>query len=196
MYIYFEDWTPFKWMLRKKGVPEEFMGDKFIKAVACETRPQDLGYSGAVLKYDERPFEANFRYVASLQGKRLIYTGQEIEGKITALGLTDNEKKSCRALLRFGFDERFGYVERAITTVIDGKRLKEHPVDTVDLHVDRQTGIKLLHLDLFTSGTLDRLNRMINFRGGEDVLLSPREGELFRRGLPKAQLEGNRAIRK
>lgn len=194
MYIYFEDWSAFKWILEKRGVPRRFIADRFIKAIASETHPRGLGYNGAVLEYDESPFGADFIYATSSQVDRFTYTGQELETRITGLRLTDKEQNRFRALLRFGFDQRLRYVEQAVTTVIEGRRLKDHPIDTVDTHSDKRTGNKLPHFDFFTEGTLYRLNRMIGFRDRENVLFSPREGESFRQAIPNSQLEGNRGI--
>ncbi len=196
MYIYFEDWSAFKWMLGGKGVPRRFIADRFIKAIASETHPQDLGYSGVVLEYDANPFRADSTYVIGPSDSTFTYNGQELEEQIAALSLTYNEKNRFRALLRFGFDQRLKYVEQAVTTVIGGRRLKDHPVDTVDVHLDKRTGSRLPHFDFFTEGTLDRLNRIIGFRDRENILFSPREGRFFRQGTPRARLEGNNIIRR
>ncbi|MBI1919275.1 hypothetical protein HYS29_01675 [Candidatus Microgenomates bacterium] len=194
MYIYFEDWSAFKWMLEKRGVPRRFIADRFIKAVACETHPRGLGYNGVILEYDGNPFGVDSTYVIGSPESTLTYNGLELEERIIALDLTFEEKNRFRALLRFGFDQRLKYVEQAVTTVIGGRRLKDHPIDTVDTHLDKRTGSRLPHFDFFTEGTLNRLDGMIGFRDRENVLFSPREGESFRQAIPNSQLEGNREI--
>ncbi|HLL61215.1 MAG TPA: hypothetical protein VK338_05840 [Candidatus Nitrosocosmicus sp.] len=39
MYIYFEDWTEFMFILDKKGIPH---GDKIIKVFAIEDNPKQI----------------------------------------------------------------------------------------------------------------------------------------------------------
>lgn len=175
MFVWFEDWSRFKYMLDQKGTPH---GDSIIKVRASDVDPRSAESFGrssiAVLEISEAPFTESdvFEY-----GDRGVYTGLDIERAFEELELVESAKRNARTLFRFASLPETQFVREGMSLHSpDGSWLIDHPI--LDLHgydygVEGKLQPEQIHLDIFVAESLQRLAQLLHiekFEGSEAVV--------------------------
>lgn len=198
MFIYFEDWSysgNFE-TLDAKGMPH---GDKIIKVYPADKDPRILDEKYAnvrVVEVSDNPFKEEIFHFP----ERGTFTGMDIENAFNTAGYPESAKPFGRALFRFATEE-FQTTD-AISIQIDDVWVIDHPIQTIDgiRHVlnNPERGKYMLHLDIFTSHSLARLESTIDFRNHPELLVPRRQGLRLKQelaGIPR-QAEGQASRRK
>jgi hypothetical protein len=178
IFLYFEDWSQFTFMLEQKGIEH---GGRIIKVYTAPFDPrQHLGKPNLkVIESDDSSLlDARFSYK-----DRGTFSGAEIEQKIARLDTFP--ARSVRGLLRFSNREDLLFCQTGMGMKKDGKWLIDHPLEDIDglLEFPLLTNLKAatIHLDIFNSGSIDRLSKILNITPGSSEMLDPKAGLLLKR---------------
>src|SRR5690349_2539649 len=106
MYLRFEDWSNFLFVLDKKGYPH---GDRIIKVYTSQEDPRGLYDKPdlVVFKSEGHPFSDEVFDM----GDRGQFSGKDIEAQLATKGVTDKGKEIVRALLRFSTTEETQFTQ-------------------------------------------------------------------------------------
>jgi len=187
IFLYFEDWSQFTFMLDQKEIEH---GGRIIKVYTAPFDPkQRLG------KPNLKVIESND---SSLLGTQFIYkdrgifSGVEIEQRIARLDTFP--ARSVRGLLRFSNREDLLFCQTGMGMKKDSEWLISHPLEDIDglLEYPLLTNLKAatIHLDIFNSGSLERLSKILDISPGSAEMLEPKAGLLLKREI-HAEVTGN-----
>jgi hypothetical protein len=187
MYLYFENYSHYLFMLDQKGTPH---GDKIIKVYAAEADPRiRLGKPKlAVVESPDHPFSTEiFVYPG-----RETYTGVQIEEMINRLNLNEIGIRIVRALFRFSNRPDLEFCQAGMAIKNDRGWLIDNPLQDIDglNQSTRSADIKslVLHLDIFVPESLRRLDQLIHLNDPEH-LVEIRDG-LKLKGLDRGMKRG------
>lgn len=181
MFIHFEDYTQFTWVLDKKGISH---GGRIIKVFATRDDPRSIFDKPTLqsLQLSDEPLTEMDKFDF---GERNIYTGSDYEIYMTNHVFTELGKRIARTLIRFASQENTGFTQAAMNAKYkDGSWLISHPLEDIDsLNKASINGKEnLLHLDIFFPESLRRLKQIVDFDNPALVLsireLAAREGKV------------------
>lgn len=181
MYLRFEDWSTYLYILDNKGIPH---GDRIIKVFASLEDPREISDKKTltVEMSDGSAFKPSecFDY-----GERGSYSGKDLEEYLEEKKLPPEAKEVVRALFRFSNrpDLRFCQTGMSIYDN-EGKPVINHPMEDMDgirnFHLGRATAYDQIHLDIFNPQSLEHLEQLIQFSNPEHILADYREIVNFR----------------
>ena len=172
MFLYFSDWTDSVFTYLK-----EIGAKRIIKVFATELDlPKLLQRELIRIAGDSNPFEEAFKYP-----ERGLWTPEDLETHLESCGLSEEAKSTCRALFRFANREELEIAELAMS-VRDRNTTNwhfQHPFHIIDgLGTKREDRFGVLHLDIFTPRSLERLAGLVDLENSQG-LVTPREAALI-----------------
>lgn len=187
IFLYFEDWSQFTFMLDGKGIAH---GGRIIKVY---TAPFDPGMrlNNPNLRVIESDDSTLHNVTFEFKDRR-VFPGQEIEEKIA--GLDSFAARSVRGLMRFSNREDLCFCQTGMGMKKGTEWLIENPLDDIDgispgmLVSDVRNAA--VHLDIFNEGSLSRLAGILDTSPGSKEMLDLKTGLKLKKEI-QAELSGS-----
>jgi hypothetical protein len=178
IFLYFEDWSQFTFMLDQRGVEH---GGRIIKTYASPFDPRqrlDNPNLKVIQTDDSTLMGIKFGYK-----ERGIFTGDEIEARIA--NLDTFPARTVRGLLRFSNREDLRFCQTGMEMKKEGQWLISHPIEDIDglSTYPLWTDIKnaTIHLDIFNANSLKNLSHVLDISRGSSEMLDPKLGIKLKR---------------
>ncbi len=172
IYIYFEDYSQFTFMLDHKKIEH---GGRIIKAYAAPFDPSIQLNNGElkIITADDSPLNGEVYSYPD----RGVFRGNEIEERI--FYLDDFGKSAVRGLMRFSNRDDLQFCQTGMAMKKGRDWLIPHPLEDIDgisTFSAAKVGSAGIHLDIFNAQSLKRLSTIVDIRHGSKELLDPRIG--------------------
>jgi hypothetical protein len=197
MFLHFEDWSApgFLTQLEDKGLPH---AGKIIKVLATQDDPRELFGKPDITVIEEDDQEFREDEVFGYEGRR-FYAGRQLKEELSAMVLSDSDRREIRALFRFAYREGFSQAAMALKAQGISGRLGrpriDHPFEDIDgikqalLHSDSRSP---MHLDIFLPDSIARIQTI----NGDSQLIGMMEGTRARRSTFQSNEQiGMRSVR-
>ncbi len=192
IFLYFEDWSQFTFMLDGKGIEH---GGRVIKVYASPNDPREqLGDRNIkVIEVDDSPLNN----IAFSYEKRGWVFGEEIEKNINPL--SEFGKRTVRGLLRFSNREDLQFCQTGMKMKKSEGWLIDHPLEDIDgIEMSLQfpeTRGATIHLDIFNKESLEKLAAIIDISPNSKELVDVRMGKELKREI-QAEISTRKVERK